>query len=1043
MAESPQTRTPEELANEALDFWADMLERSSRAVEEARKRVDEGFEQPDPPAAFDELKGRLVLLSARATEIARAADDTRKRITTLRAEWVASRRWSDEGLAELATELRAHVKRDAMTGARRWLSELLDALDAQEADAVTKIAALELPWKAPLRAGSESIARAVGDWREGDPERGLELMSALAEKRGIKRWEDVPTPELRARAHRLAAWIALRRLPNSDEARARVHLDEAVRIYPYGGRMQAERAAYFLYVADFDMARTDAQHAIERADEGGNGYLELGIWAELTGEFDSADAFFDRGLKPMAMFKIDGLVTRASMIDPTGRLLFRAAKLMRKRRRPRSALTLADAALDAQVRGAEPHPHAGVQALRSRLVEDLGEDTREEAGALALAAGELYMWNGQFDLAIKQLTRAKRLDPTLEQAAWLRADILVTQSLPPGAVLPRPKPLELARMAWEDQYNEPDTGGPPAGESSWAYLTRAIIADLETQRDIDNREAGLWRAVEYVERALVHDDTDAQRWGLAAQYLRYAALNELALEAIERGRRLKRDDRRVLTERLVALSARGSVDAAGRVAEELIRKYGVDAQLSALRARIAIRRGRFGDALGYLELALDEGNDPIWYLDMRARCHIALDAPSLARADYREMLARERSGKAPAVSGLEKCRLAGGAAMIRATKKAGQWIERAYADGTAPEFARRSAAVWIILASGAADAAVASVEQAVAAAPSEAQIDSLTTELALRHRLLAGPDAELDRRVVEALAAARDSRLAHLVEDPPSADVELTRAMERLDNGGDRRRVALGRTALMAVAARRQAHHGDWEAAAGCYEKLLGRFDPEARIALTRAIRFASEEAAERGGVERVTELHSRLEQHGFDTPVDKALTLATALGADGRPQEAMRVVREQLEAADDPAERHALYRRLGRLALADGDLIAARDYLTSALAIVRSRGRSRSAGQLEVMLAAVGFREVDDDEVHRRLDAAVGSLRTRSVQDPEAVVVRDFLAVLATGDAGRERGEALDIARSWAEHVGRTDLVEQIEARRQGRFARGRMVTG
>jgi Tfp pilus assembly protein PilF len=1019
-----------------LESSSQLLRDVADGVRNAREMVGREVSQLDSPELFARLKGKLDGIGERAAGVVRAADATRNLVEDLLAEWTAARRWGDEALAELALELRAMMSHDPIKAAERWLNELFDALDAQAWDAVLKIAGADLPWPERLRAGAERIARDLGDWRDGDAVCGLELMTAVGEGSEIERWERVLVPSVRSRAHRLAAWVRVRQLNDGASTRALEHMNEAVALYPFGGRMQAERAAYFLFIGDLDMALTDAQQAIERAGEDTHGYLELGIWAELTGEFASADDFFERALNRTPTFQIERLLTRATMIDPTGRLLATAAKILHGRGSDASALQLADHALFAQIRGSEPHPKAAVHALRSSLLEKLAPRSAQQAAAAALKSGELYMWNGELDDALEQSQRAKELDRSLAQAGWLRADALAAQSLPRGAVLPDEEILARARQAWDEQLKErkSDNGGPPAGATSWAYLTRAVLADLATQLPGGDREAGLWTAIANVERALAHDDSDAQRWAFAAQYLRYAGLEELALEAVNRGGSLKADDRRVLVERLVLLAARGPVNKADEIADQLERMYGLDPQVTALRTQIVMRNRGWKEAIVLLELPLSEGNDPLWYLDMRALCKAGLADPKGARADYREMLMRNADGRAPAVNGVDKCRLAGAAAMVGARRKARRWIDSACADHTTTEWECCKALVWLSLADDDPRSASQALERAVLAAASTAQIDSLVLELSLRGRVLSRGGFARPGRLER--AAAKRARATQIKQEPASAAAELARRLQQLDAPAAGDKHQLGQTALLAVSARRHMFNRDWQTAASFYERLAGRFDPEAELCLARAMRYESEAAAERGDVKQVAAVQARLEERGLGTPVDSALAVASALAADGRIADALVHLRECLNAAGDDAERLALHRRLGRLQLSAGDLEGARHDLVEALLIARKRKRSTAGGgQLEIMLAALAFFEGDEAEVQLRLDEAAATFRARGVGDTDHTVLTEFVREVGVDSTSERRferrsvEESLAAARRWANHVDRSELAHEFNA--------------
>src|SRR5919198_5154454 len=281
---------------------------------------------------------------------------------------------------------------------------------AGEETAAAAIATAPLPWPDQLRPGAERLGGAFAHWRDGGRAPKLEPVEELASRR-LEGWEEVPTAYLGARAHRFAAWTALR--TRGDAETAGRHIEDAVRLYPYAGRMHAERAAFHLFVGDFERATTDAQHAIEKAPQDPAGYIALGGCAELTGKFTSADDLYRRACERMPTAAIARIHGRTALVDPTGRLLKVAAAKLLEAGRPEQALALANEALLSGVRGSEAHPEANVQVIRRRALELL--EDRGGAAEAAMQAGRLCIWNGDIDCALEELGGAVEPD-TNEQA---------------------------------------------------------------------------------------------------------------------------------------------------------------------------------------------------------------------------------------------------------------------------------------------------------------------------------------------------------------------------------------------------------------------------------------------------------------------------------------------------------------------------------------------------------------------------------------------------------------------------------------------------
>ena len=399
------------------------------------------------------------------------------------------------------------------------------------------------------------------------------------------------------------------------------------------------------------------------------GYLELGIWAELSGDFDDADQFYRKTLKLLPTFDVVRLGTRVSLMDPPGRLLTRAGG---------GAARIAPAQRRAGGRRAGPPGRparsgaapagGGASRAQPRAGADQGS-LAERGGGRRRGGREAHAWNGDAATAIERFERAEQLDERLAEVGWLLADARLTTSLPLGATMTDQTVVAQARETWERWAVKV---GPPRASTSWAYLTRAMIADLGTQQPEANRLVGIWEALQYVEKAILHDGVDASRWGYAAQYLRHVHLDELALEAVERGYKLDSGNRQVLTERLAQFAYRGRLEEADQVGEELVTMFGNDPWVSAARAWMALhsdRKTRYSDGLGLLEMPIAGGNDPSWYYEMRALCHVGLGEIDAARADFRDLLK-----KALPVDGATKCRLSVAAVALQDPEQAAQLV---------------------------------------------------------------------------------------------------------------------------------------------------------------------------------------------------------------------------------------------------------------------------------------------------------------------------------------------------------------------------------
>ena len=1004
---------------ELTDRWKTALGEIETEAGRARPTVERALADAASTDAFDDIDRALARIARRVNRASLAVDALRSSARELRSDWTAERRYHPAEVRMLAENLSSGVAQDPDGVARRWLAELLDALDARRWDVVEILAGGEIAWPGELESGAGAVREGLRAWVGDDFERARATLGELgrAETPGLGR---VLTRGLQSRAHRLAAWISLRRLNDPD--RALEHLDEAVSCYQRSGRMHAERAAFFLFVGELDRAAADAQYAIELALDTPAGYLELGVWAELTGDYTGADASYRSGLDLMPAFEIARLPTRASILDPPGRLLLVAAERLLELGRPAWSAEFADRALSAGVRGARLHPEADAYRVRSMALEAAGDPARNVAVA-AMQSGRLDLWNGELERAIEQLERAIAVDETLDEAGWVLADALLGTSLPLGERLPNHGSVSRARDAWEEWRRRV---GPPRRNTSWAYVTRAIVADLMTQRPGSDRRAGTWEAIAYVERALVYDDADALRWGYAAQYLRYAGFDELAFEAVKRGFELSAGDRQVLAERLPMLASRGLLDEVEEGANRLYRMFGPDPWVGVARAWVAMHRGQFEEAIGLLELPIAEGNDPAWYYDMRALCHLALGDVEAARDDYRTL-----RRTAPPIDGTTKCRLAMAAVVSGDGEAARECLRQAEEDPTTDRPTYLSAAALAALAGDDLAQAEAVLAEAVEGARSMMQVEDIVRETRLRAGAVGDGDlmAERERILTRIETDVVPRRRQTLEADRPSADNELKAALEKYDRGATGPDLDVAAIALLAVASRRQARNGLLDDAIDGYERLRGSdFEPEATLALVHALRRASKTGARDGDVEAVRRSCARLQELDATSPGRGALAVAEAMRVAGRLEDARDTVAAQASRAENDAERIELERRLGALCVELGDLETGVRHFATALSIAERGGDRAVAGQVELRLALIAVLRHDNATARRHVDAALSHWSAAGAFDP-AASLRDEVRNLRRRALHEKHWTAMALdALDWIDSA----LIEQAERERQ-----------
>jgi tetratricopeptide (TPR) repeat protein len=919
------------------------------------------------------------LLEELAARLDATADEVRARIDRLDAEErerLAERRYEPEGLAALKAELAALAAppRDGArprphAAARRWLEELFTAIRASEREAAAAIAAFPSVG-GELAAGADLVRGLITRLR-ADEAAGLELAERLAAGE-LDGWDRVLDAATRARAHRLAALFSIR--ARHDVERARGHVAEAVRLEPQNGVNHAERAFVALYAGDLAAAAADAHEAIELTPGDAGGHLALGLWAELGSEHADAEAAYVRGLDRLTVYAIGHVARRASVVEPSGLLLILAAERLLEAGRPERALELAAAALTAGVRGRTAYPDVRVYRLRHRALERLGRTV--EAGAAASEAGKRHLWNEEPAAAGEELEAAVDLAPDLAEPWWLLAEARLRLARDGAGYASAMETWDTARRRF----------GPPAGDDSWAYVTRALVL-IQLATEANDRVAAHWAALLELERALVHSPWDGSTLGVAAGYLRALGLQELAFEAAERGHELAPADRTVLNERMALLANRGRFAEASAAGRDLVAVYGDDPWVYGVLAWLALHEGRYEEALGYVALPLTTGYDLTWYLEVSALSRLSLGDVEAARADYRQALDLLADGQVVETRGEIGFTICVAYLVVGRLEEARRWSETVSARtfSATDDVSLPAARALVAFARDDVDGGVRQLRCAMAMTAGSRDVIDLQRHFPLRLQVLPG-DADDARRRQEAATAVLDAeaplRLAALAtEEPPTAEAELQRV--RQDGAGEPAAILT----LAALDARRRADRGDLDGAAEAYEALRGTaFEPEATAGLRRILQARSEAALAAADVDGVRRSQARLAELGAVDPTAALLTVVQALRAAGDDEGARREL-EAAETRDDLVEQ-----ALGDLALTAGDAVAAEAHYARALELTTDPGRQ---AQLETRAALAELSAGHAVKAASHVSAAVRRWREAGAFDAITAAAREAQAAV------------------------------------------------
>jgi len=883
---------------------------------------------------------------------------------------------------------------------------MFDAVRAAELSALPRIARMSFELPAELEEGRTWIRSSIDRLAGGDMKIGLELTSKVATRK-VPGWNRVLDSAVRSRAHRLAALFTIRLGRSADEARG--HLDAAISLDGGNALNYAERAALSILEGALDQAAGDAQQAIDLDKDEPAGFLMLGTWAELRGDFEDAKDQYEQATRRMTMHALESIPDRWSLVEPSGLLLAVASEVLLSANRPDATLALADAALAVGVRGRALHSDAGVHRLRSQALGALGRN--KDAAVSAVEAAERYLWSGDPDSAISDLRRAVDYNEGFIKAQWLLADALTAAGVAASDGALDWALLDEARDRWERCCA---AFGPPKGPEAWAYLTRAQLSSVAAEGDEQERSRLQWSAVVDCERAIVHEATEGQRWGFLARCLRQIGLDELAFEAVEHAYALEPPSKLVLDERLALLVDRGQFDAAYEVALNSVDIYGEDPWVAGVQALLAYHRGEYRDALALLDVPLSLKYDLSWYLDLHALCSLALRDAETARCDYLDIVGGVRTGRIPLINDQAS------ATMIIALTLTGEFsdamlmLDHARGAGLRDDFSFPALAALIAFAEGRPDVAERRMLEAVQTTTNGREIDDLVVNTRRRLELLPEEFREsafISLEVLENNGGLRRPRNEKGTQSlGPEVELTQARAQAAASTHG------LDGWGVLAIDARRNWVAGNAADAARGYQQLIGSpFEPEARLALVRALGEVSRRAVGEGRVDDAREAQQRLMALGDGDLVDEAIAVAWAYHHRGDIQGAHEALSSAAAATTTSSGERlvAVEKGLGELELASDDATAATRHFQAALEVATTGEEDPARiAQLEARGAMANLIAGRPNEARVHVSAALSALRNAGAFEAGAALLqeaRNMLGQSAHSDKFERALGALD----------------------------------
>jgi tetratricopeptide (TPR) repeat protein len=578
--------------------------------------------------------------------------------------------WGDEWWSGQIAALNEALEHDARDGSDRWLRLFARVLLAGHLDGCERLLAEPLTLLPEAGSSRAVLGEGTTALRQGRNLDALPMLAHLRRLRSFTTRKALLDANDRALLRVFSGHALLSEL---DFDSALLHFERARDAVPGDARPVAA-------LGDLDYARAQAdpdnpkqvakllrraeRHYLDAQKRSGRepeGLIGLGLVYEARKQWLEADDLYERAA---TAFGDDLRVPNVSAVigrrlGPTsGNLLLQVARTVSRQGNLLGALDAVEQALR------HPQQLAGEGLYPERLAYRLQADVLErlkrwpDSAVAYFEAGTRFAWRGDYAMAVDLLTKAKEHDRDRRSAiSWHLSDSLAAESNRPQPPFVDEKQLEASLREWEA------AGELPGSDYSWAYLTRAFIAQQTARLPRQDRKSLWWQAATYVERALVLRPDDEQNWRFLNDYQDQLGLQSGSRDAARRAFELQPtpeaasalivsfvnagefDRARTWLKRFHKLlppstSKEGS-QADATLQFKLAWQAGVQGLILSREGEFEDARKRFDQAFAKLaEAAMPEVDYPVWFQEERALCLRMLQRWSLAESDYRSIWIR-------------------------------------------------------------------------------------------------------------------------------------------------------------------------------------------------------------------------------------------------------------------------------------------------------------------------------------------------------------------------------------------------------------------
>jgi tetratricopeptide (TPR) repeat protein len=296
------------------------------------------------------------------------------------------------------------------------------------------------------------------------------------------------------------------------------------------------------------------------------------------------------------------------------------------------AVKQVDQALSLGLSGSKDYPEAPALQFKGELLQGRG-DTIEAADCL-YEAGRRFIWRGEYEAASEQLQRAVTLNSSRPEIYWYWAEALRMRSYLTSAPYADKQIIEQSLRVWDHGTEI----ALPNAEQSFAYSTRAFIAEQLAGFPSSDRKSLWWQAATYMERALLLSDSAAYDWACVGRYHRFLNNDANAEYASARAIELNGENQSALEERVAVLA--NMRNACAEQAVDKLRKVAPSPWADGVKAVVLMQKRQYPEALRLISGAIKSEPENIWNRDLRAQCYRLAGNSALAASDYSWILQR-------------------------------------------------------------------------------------------------------------------------------------------------------------------------------------------------------------------------------------------------------------------------------------------------------------------------------------------------------------------------------------------------------------------